>query len=50
VEPIGDPDDVGDFAEEHEQTTVDPEVTGDQDDGESESPDGWAGLDGDGPP
>ncbi|GIM96982.1 hypothetical protein [Paractinoplanes toevensis] len=50
MEPIGDPDDDQDFAEEHEQTTVDPAVSSGEDDGEPESPEGWDGLDGDGPP
>ena len=50
MEPIGDPDDTGDFAEEHEDTAVDRDITGDKDDRESESPKGWDGLDDDGAP
>ncbi|MEU4623460.1 hypothetical protein AB0G04_26240 [Actinoplanes sp. NPDC023801] len=48
MEPIGDPDEeTGDFAEEHELTEVDDEMTDD----EPESPDRWAGgLDREGPP
>jgi hypothetical protein len=48
MEPIGDPDDAGDdtdFAEEHDDTTVDAPVGRDEDDGETESPEGWAGQD-----
>jgi len=52
MEPIGDPsqDDEWDFAEEHEDTTVDPEVEADRDDAEPERPTGWSGLDREGPP
>ncbi|MEU8662749.1 hypothetical protein [Actinoplanes philippinensis] len=47
VEPIGDPDETGDFAEEHELTEVDDEAPED----EPESPDRWnGGLDREGPP
>lgn len=47
MEPIGDPDDTGDFAEEHEST----EVTTEETDNEPESPDRFTGgLDHDGPP
>ena len=50
LEPIGDPDEEpgSDFADEHQQTVVDPDDSGD---GEAESPRGWAGgMDDDGPP
>jgi hypothetical protein len=51
VEPIGDPDEAGDdsdFAEEHEETVVDPD---EPDSGETESPDRYSGgLDREGPP
>ncbi len=48
MEPIGDPDETGDFAEEHESTEVDADDSGN---GEQESPDPYqGGLDGDGPP
>jgi hypothetical protein len=50
MEPIGDPDEVGDFAEEHQDTAVDPDVENGRDDGEPESPAGWDGLGQDGPP
>ena len=50
MEPIGDPSEEPDFAEEHESTTVDPDVSADEKDGEEESPKGWDGLDRDGPP
>jgi hypothetical protein len=48
-EPIGDPDDTtGDFADEHDQTIVDPDEPGS---GETESPDRFSGgLDREGPP
>jgi hypothetical protein len=51
-EAIGDPDDdtTGDFAEEHTGTTVDPDITGGEDDAEPESPRGWDGMGTDGPP
>jgi hypothetical protein len=39
-----------DFANEHQDTTVDSDVSSDGDDGEPESPEGWSGLDRDGPP
>ncbi|HEY0000148.1 MAG TPA: hypothetical protein VGB74_06825 [Actinoplanes sp.] len=47
LEPLGDPDDdTGDFADEHQQFVADA-----KDDGESESPQRYAGgFDGDGPP
>jgi hypothetical protein len=50
IEPLGDPDDeTGDFAEEHENFTVD--GSDESDDGEPESPDRYAGgLDREGPP
>jgi hypothetical protein len=50
LEPLGDPDEDpdADFADEHQQTVVDPV---DPAEGEPESPDTWAGgLDRDGPP
>jgi len=48
LEPIGDPDDTGDFADEHDHTIVDPD---EPDSGETESPDRYSGgLDGEGPP
>jgi hypothetical protein len=50
MEPIGDPDDSDDFAEEHDDTTVDPDITSDRDDDEQESPGGWDGLDRESPP
>jgi len=49
LEPIGDPDEEpgSDFADEHQQTVVDP----DPEDGETESAGTWAGgMDNDGPP
>jgi hypothetical protein len=51
-EAIGDPDeaDQGDFADEHADTTVDRDITGDRDDTEPETPRGWDGLSSDGPP
>ncbi|MBL7260403.1 hypothetical protein [Paractinoplanes lichenicola] len=51
MEPIGDPDEQEDFAGEHSDTAVDKDVTADQDDdAEPESPDGWGGLEPEGPP
>lgn len=50
MEPIGDPSDDGDFAEEHQDTTVDGDISADRDDEEPESPQGWSGLDREGPP
>jgi hypothetical protein len=51
MEPIGDPSEPDvDFANEHSDTTVDPDVQAGRDDAEPESPDGWDGLDRDGPP
>jgi hypothetical protein len=51
MEPIGDPDDDGgDFAEEHEDTTVDERITKGDDEPEPERSKGWSGLDKDGPP
>jgi hypothetical protein len=50
-EPIGDPDDApadsadsGDFAGEHDDTAVDEDIASGDDQGETESPRGWAGL------
>jgi hypothetical protein len=42
-EPIGDPDGDADFAEEHEDTAVDRDITAGRDEGENESPRGWDG-------
>jgi len=50
MEPIGDPDDQQDFAGEHDSTAVDQDVTANRDEAEPESPEGWSGLDDDGPP
>ena len=50
MEPIGDPDEGDDFAAEHDDTTVDPDVTADRDEAEPESPRGGDGLDREGPP
>ncbi|GAB2596556.1 hypothetical protein Aab01nite_71860 [Paractinoplanes abujensis] len=51
MEPIGDPDEQEDFAGEHSDTTVDEDVSaGQDDDAEPESPEGWAGLEREGPP
>ncbi len=51
MEPIGDPDEQEDFAGEHATTTVDEDVAADQDDdAEPETPQGWSGLDTEGPP
>jgi len=50
LEPLGDPDEDADsdFADEHQQTVVDPDHP---EDGEAESADTWAGgMDSDGPP
>ncbi|AGZ39711.1 hypothetical protein [Actinoplanes friuliensis] len=44
------PDGDSDFASEHSDTVVDPEITEGKDDGETESPRGWTGLDREGPP
>jgi hypothetical protein len=53
-EAIGDPqlDDTvdDDFAEEHDDTAVDPDITAGRDSGESESPRSWTGMDNDGMP
>jgi hypothetical protein len=43
------PDGDSDFASEHSDTVVDPD-TADGKDGETESPEGWSGLDREGPP
>ena len=45
-EPEGD----NDFAGEHDSTVVDKGITAGTDAHETESPDGWSGMDGDGPP
>jgi hypothetical protein len=50
LEALGDPDEdsdgaESDFASEHDNTAVDEDITSGQDDGEEESPRGWAGLD-----
>ena len=34
-----------DFASEHQDTAVDPDITNGSDKGETESPDGWDGMD-----
>ena len=39
-----------DFATEHEDSTVDPDIATNREDGETESPRGWAGMDQEGPP
>jgi hypothetical protein len=39
-----------DFATEHEDSTVDPDIATNRADGEEESPRGWAGMDREGPP
>jgi hypothetical protein len=45
------PDRDADFAGEHDSTVVDKDVTADREhDTEAETPEGWSGLDGDGPP
>ena len=46
----GTPDGDNDFASEHGDTAVDPAIIEDEDTGEQESPRGWSGMDGDGPP
>ncbi|BCJ51711.1 hypothetical protein Asp14428_31860 [Actinoplanes sp. NBRC 14428] len=46
----GTPDGDSDFAGEHADTAVDPAVVDDRDSGEQESPRGWSGMEGDGPP
>jgi hypothetical protein len=43
-EPIGDPDGEPDFANEHDDTAVDEEITSGDEPGEPESPEGWSGL------
>ncbi|AGL14908.1 hypothetical protein [Actinoplanes sp. N902-109] len=47
LQPIGDDEAAvtgdGDFADEHDSTTVDPAITEGSDDGEEESPRGWSG-------
>jgi hypothetical protein len=45
-EPLGDPEpDGGDFATEHDDTTVDERVSSGTDEAESESPAGLGGMD-----
>ena len=39
-----------DFSNEHQDTTVDSDVSSDTDKPEPESPGGWSGMDRDGPP
>lgn len=47
ADPDGDPD----FANEHEETAVsDDVITGEGDDGESGSPEGWSGMEKDSSP
>ena len=41
----GAPEEEHDFAGEHDATAVDKDVITDEDTGESESPEGWSGLD-----
>jgi hypothetical protein len=55
LEAFGDPDPDGsdadsDFAGEHQDTAVDPDITAGDEPGEQESPEGWDGLDGDSAP
>ncbi|RZU52447.1 hypothetical protein EV385_4310 [Krasilnikovia cinnamomea] len=46
-----DPDDLDDdFAAEHADTVVDREIAGGDQPGETESPQGWSGLESAGPP
>jgi len=47
-EEIDDAD--SDFASEHSDTAVDPDLTDGRDKGEDESPGGWDGMDQEGPP
>ena len=47
-EEIDDAD--SDFASEHSDTTVDPDITDGRDKGEQESPGGWDGMDQEGTP
>ena len=47
-EEIDDAD--SDFASEHSDTTVDPDITAGRDKGETESPKGWDGMDQEGSP
>lgn len=51
-QPVEEPTPEGDddFAGEHDATAVDKDVTAGDGDGAPESPDGWSGLDHDGPP
>lgn len=39
-----------DFADEHTGAVVDRDIPGDRDDSETESPQGFSGMDSDGPP
>ena len=47
-EEIDDAD--SDFASEHSDTTVDPDISAGRDNGETESPGGWDGMDKEGTP
>ena len=51
-QPVEEPSPEGehDFAGEHDATAVDKDITDGKGVGESESPEGWSGLDRDGPP
>ena len=39
-----------DISGEHADTAVDKDITGDRDEGEPESPEGWSGMESDGAP
>jgi hypothetical protein len=45
LRPLGDPAGEPDIAGEHEDTAVDKRIVSGDDDGEPESPRGWAGAD-----
>jgi hypothetical protein len=51
-QPVEEPTPEGDddFAGEHDATVVDQGITSNSDARETESPDGWSGMDSDGPP
>ena len=51
-QPVEEPTPEGDndFAGEHDATVVDQGITSESDAKETESPDGWSGMDSDGPP
>ncbi|HET6531247.1 MAG TPA: hypothetical protein VFH03_11645 [Actinoplanes sp.] len=49
LEAFGDPESPDtDFAVEHQDSAVDPDIAADQDDREEESPRGWSGMDSEG--